>query len=206
MARVDLDTMLNELRHYHFRLGVLFQTFFFIFCAVHTFTLSFFLSTCFWCAVADVFKGKRGGKAEEGMTRVLTMYTVALGLFELLTIILIFCGGTLDEVTPWFDSVTPFKRRSYACMYMGVLVLLVTSRFLLAYLPRHRLIRIHNALVHVLELCLFMLLWWVKQGPASVVCYVLLAVMTANCVVFGLQAFRTPTRRGEITLHEKKNR
>ncbi|RNF14859.1 uncharacterized protein Tco025E_05753 [Trypanosoma conorhini] len=141
------------------------------------------------------------------MARALTAYTVVLGLFELPTILMLLCGGGggLAEVTPWFDSAAPFERHSYACMYAGVLALLATSRFLAAYLPRHRLIQVHNALVHALELGLFLLLWSLRRSPASAVCYALAAVMAANCVLFGMQAFKALTPANVVSLREKKN-
>ncbi|ESL11421.1 hypothetical protein TRSC58_00827 [Trypanosoma rangeli SC58] len=146
----------------------------------------------------------RQGSGVNIMARALTTYTVVLGLFELPTILMLLRGGNLAEVTPWFDSSPPFERYSYACMYMGVLALLATFRFLAAYLPRHRLIQAHNALVHTVQLVFFLWLWSVRQRPAPVVCYALVAVMAANCVLFGVQAFKVLAPFGNVSLREKK--
>ncbi|KAH9588621.1 hypothetical protein LSM04_002426 [Trypanosoma melophagium] len=139
------------------------------------------------------------------MVSLFTLYTIVLGLFELPTVVLLLAyDRPVHEVTPWFDSVAPLERRSYAYMYASVLILLMISRFLSAYLPRHLLLQIHNAILHALEIPLYFSLFSLKQNPISPPCYVLLAFMVGNCILFGFHAFTVLKLRTKTSIDEKK--
>ncbi|KEG12805.1 hypothetical protein DQ04_01411070 [Trypanosoma grayi] len=142
------------------------------------------------------------------MSHAFALYAAGLGVFEVPTMLLLLLrGDPLGKATPWFDRVAPFERTSYAYMYLAVLALLATSRFLAAYLPRHRLLQIHNALVHALELPLFVSLLWLRQGPIPPLCYILVAFMVVNCGVFGFHAYMVVACRqfSDVT-REKKSK
>lgn len=140
------------------------------------------------------------------MVSLIALYTVVLGLFELPTVVLLLVyDKSVGEVTPWFDSVAPLERRSYAYMYAAVLMLLMLSRLISAYLPRHRLLQVHNALLHALELPLYFSLFSLTQTPVSPICYVFLTFMVVNCVLFGSQALTVLKLGTKTSIHEKKN-
>ncbi|ORC85208.1 uncharacterized protein TM35_000371810 [Trypanosoma theileri] len=141
------------------------------------------------------------------MVSLVQIYTIILAFFELPAVVLLLVyDQSATEVTPWFDNVAPLGRRSYAFMYAAILVLMMFSRLLSVYLPRHRLLQVYNAILHTLELPLYFSLLLLMKNPVSPVCYIFLTFMVINCVLFSSQALKVLKLGTKISIHEEEKK
>lgn len=113
-------------------------------------------------------------------------FCLAAVTFELPVIVQLLRGEwRLPDAGSWFDEEARYSNNlALTYVFVAFLAVLVAARTMAFFLPNLRIIVVYNAVLHSIELVLFLYCFFNKQDESNVSAYAIGALMTANVVIF----------------------
>lgn len=118
-------------------------------------------------------------------------FCLAAVTFELPVIVQLLRGEwRLPDAGSWFDEEVRYtKNTALTYVFVTLLCVLVVARGMGFFLPKLRIIILYNAVLHTVELLLFLHCFTSKQDVSNVSVYVIGGLMTGNVGVFVARLF-----------------